>query len=280
MAAFTTVAAVGALASTAITTGMSFAQASKQKNAMQDAQKKAAERMADARKKLDVNYLDALSLPMEAYEQERLAMLNASAQAVQAGAEGESRGAGAVAGRVLDANQKGQAVSRAQMAKDMYNLEASQLEEDSRLRDLNAQLDLQEVEGAQIAAARADENRAMATQQGIQGLGSMVGQAIQFVPLYQKNLAAQRAAVSKMQFDQDQFDAFGNVKGNKILGAERGDGFTNLDFDAIGNMNNRQFKKFKRDLSDEQRMQLFFNPAYTDAYQDPYAAWQTFQANQ
>lgn len=273
MAAFTTVAAVGALTSTAITTGMSFVQASKQRDAMQDAQKKAAERMADARKKLDVNYLDALSLPMEAYEQERLAMLNASAQAIQAGAEGESRGAGAVAGRVLDANKKGQAVSRAQMAKDMYNLEASQLEEDSRLRDLDAQLDLQEVEGAQIAAARADENRAMATQQGIQGIGSMVGQAIQFVPLYKKNLAAQRAALSSVIGNKALGDTpMGTVDGGKFDGQK-------IELLDYGNMKNREFKNFKRHLSDEQKMQLFFNPAYTDAYQDPYAAWQNFQVN-
>jgi hypothetical protein len=274
MAAFTTVAAAGALASTAITTGMSFAQASKQKQAMEDAQEKASERMAEARKKLDVNYLDALSLPMEAYEQERLAMLNASAQAVQAGAEGESRGAGAVAGRVLDANQKGQAVSRAQMAKDMYNLEASQLEEDSRLRDLDVQLDLQEVEGAQMAAARADENRAMATQQGIQGIGSMVGQAIQFAPLYQKDLGAQRAAI-------------GSIIGNKALGDTAMETVKGGSFDGqtIGlldynNMNNQQFKNFKRNLSTKQREGLFYNPAYTDAYQDPFAAYQTFQSNQ
>jgi hypothetical protein len=131
-----------------------------------------------------------------------------------------------------------------------------------------------------MAAARADENRAMATQQGIQGIGSMVGQAIQFAPLYQKDLGAQRDALSRMQFDQDQFDAFGNVKGNKILGAEGADGFTNLDFDAIGNMKNRQFRKFKRDLSTNQRESLFYSPAYTDAYQDPFAAYQTFQSNQ
>lgn len=282
MAAFTAIAAGVGLATTAVTTGMSFRQASKQKEAMQDAEKKAAQRMDDARKKLGVNFTEELTLPLGAYDAEREAMLNASAQAINV--EGETRGAGAVAGRVLDANQKGQRQIANQMAEDMYNIKAAQVEEESRLRDLRAQLDLGEAEGAQIAAADAAKRKEIATNDAMKGIVSMVGQAIEFVPLYQQDLSAQQAAVASMQFDQDQHKKFGNVMGkkgrvSKSMGAA-GDvenGFTNLDFEAVNSMNKRQFRQFKRELNDYQKNMLFMSPQYTSAYQDPFLEYMRFQ---
>tara|TARA_R100001463_G_scaffold29723_5_gene67646 strand:- start:3889 stop:4734 length:846 start_codon:yes stop_codon:yes gene_type:complete len=277
MAAFTTIAASVGLATTAATTTMSFVQAKEQKKAMQDAEEKAAQRMNDARKKLGVNFLEELTLPLGAYDAEREAMLNASAQAIDAAVQGETRGAGAVAGRVLDANQKGQRQIANQMAEDMYNIKAAQVEEESRLRDLRAQLDLGDVEGAQIAAADAAVAKSKSESDAMKGIVSMVGQAIEFVPLYQQDLAAQKAAVGSMQFDQEQYEKFGNVTGrkgrvSKSMGAA-GDvtnGFTNLDFDAIGDMKKRQFRQFKRELSPDQRNMLFMSEEYTDAYQNPF----------
>jgi hypothetical protein len=52
--------------------------------------------------KLEVNYLEGLSIAKEPYELEREALLQAGASALQAGVEGETRGAAAVAGQVLD----------------------------------------------------------------------------------------------------------------------------------------------------------------------------------
>ena len=67
--------------------------------------------MNAAREKLKVNYMESLSIPMEAYEREREALLVQGATAMQAATEGDQRGAGAVAGRVLQAQQEGQAAT-------------------------------------------------------------------------------------------------------------------------------------------------------------------------
>ena len=185
--ATTTALAIGSLAATAATTGMSFKQSINQRDAMLDAQKKADDAMEEARKKLDVNFYAALSIPKEAYAQQVQANLVAGAGAIQAGVEGEARGAGAIAGMVQAQQNQAQNEIRANMGQDLYNLQAATAQEDARLRDIGIQLDLGEVEGAQLAAANAQELSAQALQQGMQGVTSLAGQAASMAPLFEKS---------------------------------------------------------------------------------------------
>ena len=186
MPTFTTIAAAASLAATAGTTTGSFIQANRQRNAMLDAQKKADDAMQEARKKLDVNFYAALSIPKEAYAQQVQANLVAGAGAIQAATEGEARGAGAIAGMVQAQQNQAQNEIRANMGQDIYNLQAATAQEDARLRDIGIQLDLGEVEGAQLAAANAQELSAQALQQGMQGVTSLTSQAASMAPLFDK----------------------------------------------------------------------------------------------
>ena len=80
-----------------------------------------------------------------------LALLSAGAQATAAGAESE-RGAAAVAGRVLAAQNQAQAKQRVAMGAEQKKIDMLIAQEDARLRDIGVQLDLEEVKGAQVAA--------------------------------------------------------------------------------------------------------------------------------
>ncbi len=263
MAAVTTIAAVGGLAISGVSAGMSFSQANKQKKAQQRAEEEADRAMEAARGKLDVNFAEQMSIKKEAYDLEREAMLVAGAQATQAGIESE-RGSAATAGRVYAAQQQGQAGIRGAMSDEMTNIENAIIEEDSRLRDLDVALDLEEVAGNQQAAADAQRAAALATKQGVQSTLDFAEQGLSMVPLYGANTSAQKSAVGDTQFSSDEFSDFGNVKVG--MGAEAGDGFTNLDFDKVGSMSNRQFRQFKRGLSPEQRNKLFLNDQYIRNY--------------
>lgn len=189
MPTFTTIAAAASLAATAGSTVMSFKQAGDQRRAMLSAQEKADAAMAEARKKLDVNVYAALSIPKEAYAQQVQANLVSGAQAIQAGVEGEGRGAGAIAGMVQAQQNQAQNEIRANMGQDIYNLQAATAQEEARNRDIGIQLDLGEVEGAQLAAANAQEMGAAAMQQGMQGVTSTVGQLASMAPLFDKSNA-------------------------------------------------------------------------------------------
>ena len=179
----TLIAAGAGLAATGVTTGMSFSQANKQKKLQKEAESEADKAMAKARASLEINYMDALSIQKEPYELQREAMISQGTQATDAAQESE-RGAAAGAGRVQMAQNEAQAGIRTAMGKELTDIERLRRAEDARLRDLNVQLDLGEVEGAQMAARNAQEMAAQATAQGFEGVTSMATQAANLIPLY------------------------------------------------------------------------------------------------
>ena len=185
---------IASLAASAVGTGMSFSQASAQRKAQKKAEAEAAKSMAEARAKLEVNYADALSIQKEPYERQREALLSAGAQALEQGIESE-RGGAATAGRVLAAQQEAQGQARDTMSQDLFNLEAMQAEEQSRLRDIGVQLDIGEASGAQQAAAEAENRAAQFQQQGFQGAVNLAGQAASAVPLFSKTGGAKQADI-------------------------------------------------------------------------------------
>ena len=253
MAALTAIAAGVGIASSLGGAAMSFTQANKQQKLQKEAESEADKAMAEARKRLDVNYMDALSVQKEPYELQREAMVAQGAQAIDAAQESE-RGTAAAAGRVQMAQKEAQAGIRTDMTKELTEIERLKIAEDARLRDLNVQLDLGEVEGAQMAARNAQEMAAQATTQGFEGLTSAATQVANLVPLYAKSGITQDS-LKGMQYTPEQMKAFGQVGGN-TLGAPGSNGFTNLDFDAIQNMNPSQFNQFKNDLTRQQRNML------------------------
>jgi hypothetical protein len=209
MAAFTTIAAGIGLAATAATTTMSFVQAGKQKSAQRQAERDADEAMTNARKKLETNFYAQQGIKKEPYELEREALLSQGAQAIQAGVESE-RGAAATAGRVQLAQQQGQAAVRSAMGQELTNLENKQLAEESRLSDIGVQLDLGQVEGAQLASANAERLSAQAMQQGFQGLTSVGQQLIAAAPLFGTS-GADASQVSATPLEQPEYMTRANL---------------------------------------------------------------------
>ena len=251
-----TIASGVGVAATAATTGMSFINAGKQKKAMQQAAKDADAAMQEARKKLQVNVYDKLAINKEPFELQREAMLSQGAQAIQAGVESE-RGAAATAGRVQLAQQEGQAGIRTAMSDELQALQGLSAQEDSRLRDIGVQLDLEEVAGAQLAAANAQELQAQAKQQGFEGLTSIGSQLADAVPLFTRDRAAEKTAIGGLNFTPEQKIAFEKAGGMPSI-FEGGD----LNFGNVSSMNNPQYNQFIKSLTKEQRNMLFSNPEY------------------
>ena len=253
-----TLAAIGSTAIAAGTTTASFIQAGKQKKAQRRAEREADRKMKQARKKLEMNYMESLSIPLEAYEREMEAINVQTAQATQAAVEGSQRGVAATAGQVQQVASEAQANQRTAMAEDLFNLEAATAEEASRLRDIGVNLDLAEAEGAQVAAADAARARAQAIQSGIEGVGNTVQSALSLVPLYQKqNAGARQAALSKTQYDDPTIQRIGNIAGQ----GQASEGFTNLDLEAVGQMTPENYRAFEKSLTRQQK-RLLFNADY------------------
>jgi hypothetical protein len=184
MAALTSIAAGIGIASSLGGAAMSFSQANKQQKLQEEAEAAGLKAMADARGRLDVNYMDALSVQKEPYELEREAMLAQGGLALEAAKEGEARGVGTIAGKVQMAQNEAQGGIRTAMGKELTDIERLKVAEEARLRDLNVQLDLEEATGAAAAARNAAEMKSQATTQGLEGLTSAATQVANLVPLY------------------------------------------------------------------------------------------------
>lgn len=246
MAMFTTIAAGIGLASTAATTGMSFAQAGKQRKLMRQAEAEADRAMQEARKKLEVNVYDKLAINKEPYELQREAMLSQGAQAIQAGVESE-RGAAATAGRVQMAQQEGQAAIRSAMGQELQQLGMLSAQEEGRLRDIGVQLDLEEVAGAQLAAANAQELGAQAVQQGMAGLTSLGSQLAEQAPLFEKGASSRQ--INRMENrGQRRSDLTTEGVQSKVasLGTVGG-----VDYSKVAGMDRLQYLDFMRAQSPE-----------------------------
>lgn len=176
-----TISSGAAFAASAAGTAINLSQASKQKKAQAEAEDAADKALESARKKLEVNYLKGLSIQKEPYELAREAGLSGLGQIVQAGQEGEQRGAAATAGRAAIYNQQQQTQARTAMGQELQGLQRAAAAEDARLQGMKVRLDVAEVEGQQAAAQQAAKNRAAALGQamkGIKGMGTVAGQEI------------------------------------------------------------------------------------------------------
>lgn len=181
--ATTTAIAVGA---TLASTGMSFAQAAKQRKLQDEAERDAETLLAEAKSKLDVNFYDKLALRKEPYELERDALLASGAQAIEAARE-SGRALAGTAGRIQMAQVDQQANVRNSMGKELDRLDQLSLAEQSRLQGLQANLLLEETAGAQQAAGQANAFSNQAVSNGLAGVSSLAGQLASTAPLYKKS---------------------------------------------------------------------------------------------
>ena len=186
---------VASAASSAIGAGMSFAQAARNRKLQLEAEQAAEEAMKGAKRELEVNYYDQLSLPMQAYDFQRDANLAAGAQAIEAGRESERGGVG-TAGKIQMAQQDYQQKLSGAMADELLNLQKLSAVEDARLAKERKELQLAEVEGAQKAAASAQQMAAASMQGGFNALSQGIKTGIDYQN-YQDGLLALYGRVNK-----------------------------------------------------------------------------------
>lgn len=185
MPAATAIIAGASLAISAGSTAASFAQAGKQAKLARQAKADAQRYVEEARRLASVNYMDELALAKEPYEIQQRALQQQGADIMQQAAEGETRGVGAAASRIMAAQIQAQEQQRAQMAADIQALEMTKKQEDSRIAGTLAGISLEEASGAQMAARDAERARVAAVQAGVQGLTSMAQTGLEAaVPLF------------------------------------------------------------------------------------------------
>ena len=252
-----TAATIG-LISSGTQAGMSFAQARKQDGLVKAASLAADEAMNEARKKLDVNYMEETSIATQAYKLERENANIAGARATDAGMQSE-RGAAATAGRVLAAENSAGMNTSSRMEQTLVDRQNKIVTEDSRLRDAKVKIDLDIAAGAQGAMADAKAAQSSALMAGMEGVMSGASTVYEQSDLYKQNLGQQRSGVMASDLDTQGITDFNTLGGVDDAGAFSGG---TLDLAAVGSMDDRAFKQWKKQLSPEQWDMLSNNKGY------------------
>lgn len=152
--------------------GLSFAQARKLANDNKQANRDAANQMAELKRKANINVMDELNISNDLYKQELENNLQVSADLINAAREGGGREVAASAGRIGAMQTDRAEKSRLSQQQELSALEAIQTQEQA---DINQQLLAIDTAAIQDKAARNAQSRAAQAQQiqsGISSLGS------------------------------------------------------------------------------------------------------------
>lgn len=206
MAAATTIVTAGLSAAGA---GANFAQAVRSNRMAKQAEQAAAKFMADARKKMEVNFMEGVQVPTEAYEMAARQNLAQSQQATQMLRETDQRAVLGGVNRVQEQGAQAAEQLRTGLQGDLYNRDVRIAQEDSRLRDQMVQIDLAEVTGAQMAMADQERLRANAIGSAFGLLGQGAMDIFGSSPLYRmsgEDRAMTRAGIDPLNPPAPQLD--------------------------------------------------------------------------
>lgn len=256
------------LASAAAGTVGSFVQAGKQKKLYEQAQADAAKSMVEAKKAINVNYYAGLTIPTQAYKMESDILKAASAQATEAGREGDQRGVAATAGRVQAATADAARGIRADMSGQLYDLNKLTQEENSRIATKLASLNLAETEGAQLAARDAQEARSAAITQGFAGVADFAGKASAMAPLFEKTPQARLLAGITKDYEKTvQSGGLGADYLNPdstMMTAQQAIAKAGGFGDDVANLSEAEFQDYITKLPMDKLQALYYNKSFTD----------------
>ena len=201
-----TALAIGSAVAGATSTGLSIGQAVKQNRLKKEADAKATQAMADARKRLEVNYMDQLSIAKEPYRLAREAALSTAAQGIEAVREGDVRGMTTI-GKIVGKQNQAQQQIASSMEQELARLDALSAQEDADIANTLAGLDVSTAKSAQRASRDALIAKNAAIGNAIKsGASTLTGAIKDFVPLYAQNKTAK--------------DQFANIQRTQELGME------------------------------------------------------------
>ncbi len=178
---------------------MSLTEASKQAAAERGAQRAAEEAAAKAERLQETNFLGAVQVPVQAYEQGLRTTTANQMQALTALAEAGPRELAGGVGRINEVGNNQANDITNQLADRLYNLDVAQANEAGQTNDAMAKISLERAMGAQKAAMAAQLARTQALGSAAQGFGSaLVAGENMLTPVYKEGKDAVSSQIPKM----------------------------------------------------------------------------------
>ena len=171
------------LGTSAIGAGMSFKQAAEAKTAAQTAETDAKNLMDEAKKNIEKDYMEELTVPLDAFEaasKENVALQNQSIQAIR---EGDQRGS---YGAVTQLGQDSAEQRRISMGQELSDLQKLKIQSKENIRDEIVSMDVAGAADANLRARDAQESRTAAMTNAVNALGQGASAYAEGQDLYKK----------------------------------------------------------------------------------------------
>ena len=233
--------------------GISMSQKKKAEGKAMEAEREAELAMTEARERLSVNYQEGRTISKDPYTMALEQSLAQGASSVEAMQGAGVRGIAQLANLQQAQNQMGEQ-QRVGYGQELQQLDKDIRDEDSRLRDINTQIDLQEVEGAQQAAAMYDEQAAAAKAAAVQSGINAVQAGIQVAPDYMNKMGSTKQAYGTL--------ASQDYKGGEMA---KSIGF-NPDYNILAGLGadgNKGARQYMRSLNQQQQNAITFDPSFS-----------------
>jgi hypothetical protein len=216
----------------------------------QKAMKQAGQARAQAQQQLknikEFNAFKQVQVPTLGFDLAQQSKAQATTQAVEASKAAGAEGAAAL-GDILRAGFEQDLNIAAQAGEAKFKRDAMQAEAEQGIQSRQAERDFAigayNLQDATDRENQAKQNRNEAISGAVSALGGAALGAFEDSALY-KSKAMNQGELSKMQWNPQQFSKFGKINGQ------------DLDFEALGNMNQKQYKDFWKSLSYNQQQML------------------------
>ena len=172
----------------------SFNQLRNASSEAEEAALKAEELLEDAKRKIEINRMEGLTLPTEAYEQEQEALLASTSKAIDSLTEsGDVRAIIGGVGRVTAENSAAANVIRADKEERLFQLDKLKKQEDAEIDQQLAQMDVAGAKDQQQMAADAEERKTASMTGLVSSLGSIATTAAKDQKLFRMSASAGQA---------------------------------------------------------------------------------------
>ena len=187
--------------------GVSVYQALEAKSRMEEAEVAAKKAAADALRQTEINPYEELSVPTAEFMQQREAVQRMVSAGVQAGVEGDQRGAAATAGLGLAAGLQSEQDILASQERSLYNRDAAVAGQDAVNQIRREEIYTDMATGAQQAAADQAAARAAAITGAATGLSTVGAEIDAGRALYKKDALSRNLQKGLTGKDSEQFKA-------------------------------------------------------------------------
>ena len=210
-------------------TGFQISQALGQKKIARDAQRASAEALAQAKQRLEVNRMEGIQVPLDAYEQAMRETTSQQMQSLEALREADARTLAAGVGKLGAAGAGAIEKQRQVMEQAIYDRDKMVAQEEAKIDRALASISLEEAIGFEKEAAQRETMAAINTAGAIEGLGQAASLYQQSRPLYNQRQGELGAA----QAYQQQTGMYKDMNARQARRAMINDGITQQGFQNL-----------------------------------------------